>query len=149
MKFTLRFLRIATTVLVFASLAACSRKNLPPTMYMSWTVDGTNMKAESHTAAPIGNVIIASGTAKETPTGIYLTLPKSVGTYPAPPSTSVDAATYRVSNSDGTTQDYKSTSGTIVVTSITDKTIVGTFTFTGSDGTVSKNVTNGKFSLNF
>jgi hypothetical protein len=149
MKLVLPFLCAAITVLGIVSLAACSKKNsLPPNMYMSWTVDGTNMKAESHTAAPIGNVIICSGTAKETPNGIYLTLPKNVGTYPLT-STSNRDAIYVVGNSNGTSQDYNGTSGTVVVTSVTDKTITGTFTFTGSDGTTSKTVTNGKFSLNF
>jgi len=158
MRFTLRLLRVATIVLVFASLAACSKKkdDPEPGMYTSWTVDGRNETATGFTAALIGTDVIASGTYRtapnDNPTGIYLAIPNAVGTYPLT-SSSYQVISYIVPNGPDLSRRYDGTSGSVVVTSVVKKgtstTIVGTFSFTGSDGTTSKTVTNGKFSFTF
>jgi hypothetical protein len=76
--------------------------------------------------------------------GVFLDMPKTIGTYTLS-STSAATASYAVTPTQGGTKFYESTSGSIVVSTVTATAISGTFTFTGtlSDGTATKTLTNG------
>lgn len=152
MSFQLRSLRTAATVLAFASLAACSSKKddatPAPTQGMSWTVDGSNVTASSAVGVASGTEVTVAGATGNTG-GVFLDVPKTVGTYTIS-STSAAGANYVVTPSSGGSQSYDATSGSIVVTSVSANNIVGTFTFTGAgSGSTSKTLTNGKFNANF
>lgn len=156
MQFTLRSFRLAATVLAFTSLAACSKKeDATPTPTpaategMSWTVDNNNVNADAATAQVSGSEVIVTG-AKGSTGGIFLQVPKTVGTYTLS-STSAASANYIVTPAQGSSQFYDATSGSIVVSTVTATAITGTFTFTGtlSGSTTTKVLTNGKFNVKF
>ena len=154
MMLTLRTFRTAATVLAFSALAACSKKEeptptpAPVTQGMSWTVDGANVTATSAVGHSIaGHTIMGVTGVTGSTDGMYLYVPKTVGTYPLT-STSGAGASLLVSSS-GSTRSFESTSGSMVVTGVTANNVVGTFTFTGSSGTATKTVTNGKFNANY
>ncbi|MBD2766617.1 hypothetical protein IC235_01765 [Hymenobacter sp. BT664] len=155
MSFSLHSLRVATTVLAFASLSACSKKKddpapapAAPATGVSWTIDGSNVTAAGVLARSVGTgVIITASTTSNT--SVILGVARRVGTYalPDPTGTGDQAALY--STGPAANQTYNATAGTITVTSVTATNIVGTFTFTGSNGTASKTVSNGQFNVNF
>jgi len=154
MQFTLRSFRLAATVLAFTSLAACSKKeDATPTPTategMSWTVDNNNVTTKTATAQVSGSEVTLTGATGSTG-GIFLDVPKTVGTYTLS-STSAASASYIVTPAQGSSQFYEATSGSIVVSTITATAITGTFTFTGalSGGTGTKTLTNGKFNIKF
>ena len=154
MQFTLRSFRLAATVLAFTSLAACSKKeDATPTPTategMSWTVDNNNVTTKTATAQVSGSEVTLTGATGSTG-GIFLDVPKTVGTYTLS-STSTASASYVVTPAQGSSQFYEATSGSIVVSTITATAITGTFTFTGalSGGTGTKTLTNGKFNIKF
>jgi len=154
MQFTLRSFRLAATVLAFTSLAACSKKeDATPTPTategMSWTVDNNNVTTKTATAQVSGSEVTLTGATGSTG-GIFLDVPKTVGTYTLS-STSTASASYIVTPAQGSSQFYEATSGSIVVSTITATAITGTFTFTGalSGGTGTKTLTNGKFNIKF
>lgn len=151
---TLRTFRTAATVLAFSALAACSKKEeptptpTPVTQGMSWTVDGANVTATSALGqAFAGSTTLVVAGATGNTGGVFLDVPKTVGTYPL--TSTSDAGASLLVNGSGSTQSFDSTSGTMVVTSVTANNVVGTFTFTGSNGTATKTVTNGKFNANY
>jgi hypothetical protein len=151
MQFTLRSFQLAATVLAFTSLTACSKKDdATPTPAategMSWTLDGSTVTASAVSQTTGTDVTIAGSTGSTG--GIFLDMPKTVGTYPLS-STSAASASYVLTPTQGSSQFYDATSGSIVVSTVTATAITGTFTFTGtlSDGTTSKTLTNGKFNV--
>ena len=151
---TLRTFRTAATVLAFSALAACSKKEeptptpAPVTQGMSWTVDGANVTATSALGQALaGSTTLLVAGATGNTGGVFLDVPKTVGTYPL--TSTSDAGASLLVNGSGSTQSFDSTSGTLVVTSVTANNVVGTFTFTGSNGTATKTVTNGKFNANY
>jgi hypothetical protein len=153
MQLTLRSVRLAATVLAFTALAACSKKeDATPTPTpaaaegMSWTVDGSSVTATA-VAQTTGTDVTLAGSTGSTG-GIFLDMPKTVGTYPLS-SSSTASASYVVTPTQGGSQFYDATSGSIVVSTVTATAITGTFTFTGalSDGTKTKTLTNGKFNV--
>ena len=155
MLFNIPSLRLAATVLAFASLSACSKKkdDAPaPTNPegMSWTVDGGNVTAATAVSQTSGSDITLAGGTGTTgaSSGIFLEVPKTAGTYTLS-STSNSSASYQVTPASGSTQSYEATTGTIVVSGITATNITGTYTFTGTDvnGTTSKTISNGKFNV--
>lgn len=157
MQFTLRSFRLAATVLAFTSLAACSKKDdASPTPTategMSWTVDNTNVTAATAVAQVSGSDVTLIGGTGSTgaTTGIFLDVPKTVGTYTLS-STSAASVSYVVTPAQGSSQFYDATSGSIVVSTVSATAITGTFTFTGtlSGGTGTKTLTNGKFNVKF
>jgi hypothetical protein len=154
MMFFFRSLRAATTVMALATLAACSKKDdATPTPAanpegMSWTVDGNNVTATTAVSqASTGNLVTLAGATSSTG-GVFLDVPKAVGTYPVT-STSDASASYVVTPSTGSSQFYDATTGTIVVSAVSATSISGTFTFTGagSSGSTTKTLTNGKFNV--
>lgn len=154
MQFTLRSFRLAATVLAFASLAACSKKeDATPTPTategMSWTVDNNNITANTAVAQVSGSEVMLSAATGSTG-GIFLDMPKTVGTYTLS-STSAASASYVVTPAQGSSQFYDATSGSIVVSTVSATAITGTFTFTGtlSGSTTTKTLTNGKFNVKF
>jgi hypothetical protein len=155
MEFTLRSLRVATTVLAFTSLAACSKKKddpAPPvpTKGMSWTINGSSVVAISTEKMISGTDIEIDGAtgSAAAATVIKLSFPNKVGTYNLT-SSSDATALYAVGNS--TSGDlYGSTAGKITVTIATATNIVGEFNFTGSDfngAKPDKVISNGKFDI--
>jgi hypothetical protein len=152
MQFNLCSFRLAATVLAFASLAACSKKDdATPTPTategMSWTIDGSNVTASSAVSQTMGTDVTLAGATNATG-GVFLDMPKTVGTYTLSSSSAANAS-YAVTPTQGSTKFYESTSGSIVVSTVTATAISGTFTFTGtlSDGTATKTLTNGKFNV--
>lgn len=150
MTFRLRHLRTYATLLALTSLAACSSKNDPTPSDpagMSWTVDGNSVTATSAVTQAMGTTVTVAGATGDTG-GVFLDVPKTTGTY-ALSSTSNESATYIITPSQGASQVYESTSGSIVVSSVSATNISGTFTFTGtlSGGTAAKMLTNGKFNV--
>jgi hypothetical protein len=148
MQLALRSVRLAATVLAFTALAACSKKEdaTPTPAGMSWTVDGNSVTATA-VAQTTGTDVTLAGSTGSTG-GIFLDMPKTVGTYPLS-SSSTASASYVVTPTQGGSQFYDATSGSIVVSTVTATAITGTFTFTGalSDGTKTKTLTNGKFNV--
>lgn len=150
MAFRLRYFRAAATLLALTSLAACSKKDdaTPDPAGMSWTVDGSNVTASSAVAHTSGaNTVTLAGATSDTG-GLFLDVPKTAGTYKLS-STSNESATYIVTPSQGSSQVYDATSGSIIVSSVSATNISGTFTFTGtlSGGTATKTLTNGRFNV--
>jgi hypothetical protein len=152
MQLTLRSFRLAATVLAFTSLAACSKKDdATPTPAategMSWTLDSSTVTASTAVSQTTGTEVMLAGSTGSTG-GIFLNMPKTVGTYPLS-STSAASASYVLTPTQGSSQFYDATSGSIVVSTVTATAITGTFTFTGtpSDGTTTKTLTNGKFNV--
>jgi hypothetical protein len=152
MQVSLRYFRVATTILAFAALAACSKKeDATPTPTategMSWTLDGSNVTAASAIAQTSGTEVILAGATGSTG-GVFLTVPKTVGTYSLA-STSAASANYALTPTQGSSQFYEATTGSIVVSTVTATAISGTFTFSGtlSGGTATKTLTNGKFNV--
>ncbi|RZL16126.1 MAG: hypothetical protein EOO62_02175 [Hymenobacter sp.] len=152
MQFYLRSFRLAATVLAFTSLAACSKKDdATPTPTategMSWTIDGSNVTATTAVAQSSGTDVTLAGSTGSTG-GVFLDMPKTAGTYTLS-STSAASASYVVTPSQGSSQFYDATSGSIVVSTVTATAISGTFTFTGklSGSTATKTLTNGKFNV--
>jgi hypothetical protein len=143
---------MAATVLAFTSLAACSKKDdatPTPTVTegISWTLDGKTISGAPAVAQPIGTEVMLAGSTNSTD-GVFLTVPKTVGTYPLT-SSSAATASYVVTPPQGSSQFYESTAGSIVVSTVTAMAISGTFTFTGTlaDGTATKTLTNGNFNV--
>ena len=150
MMLSFRSFRIAATVLAFTSLAACSKdKDETPAPAdakgMSWTVDGSNVTALSTQSTAAGTDVLLGGATATG--GIFLSLPKTAGTYAL--SSTSDASAIYVVSSGQSSQTYDSTSGSIVVSSVSATNITGTFTFTGTlmGGTATKTLTNGKFNV--
>jgi hypothetical protein len=153
--------RAAAAVLAFAAVTSCSdKKKEDPqpavTQGMSWTMDGANVTASASTGQVLGNEVFVSGTTGSgtTANSLILTMPKAVGTH-AITATSDTGATYQMGTSGSASSTYEATTGSIVVTTYTPSTtagasnIVGTFTFTGSNGSATKTLTNGKFNVKF
>lgn len=152
MQVYLRSLRFATTILAFTALAACSKKDdATPTPTategMSWTLDGNNVTASTAIAQTSGSDVTLAGATGSTG-GVFLDVPKTVGTYTLT-STSTASASYVATPTQGSSQFYEATTGSIVVSTVTATAITGTFTFTGtlSSGTATKTLTNGKFNV--
>lgn len=152
MQFTLRSFQLAATVIAFTSLAACSKKDdATPTPTategMSWTVDGNNITTATAVSQTTGTDVTLAGSTGSTG-GVFLDMPKTVGTYTLS-STSTASASYVVTPTQGSSQFYDATSGSIVVSTVTATAISGTFTFTGklSGSTATKTLTNGKFNV--
>jgi hypothetical protein len=152
MQFSLRSFRVATTLLAFTALAACSKKDdatpTPTTTEgMSWTLDGNNVTASTAIAQTSSSDVTLAGATGSTG-GVFLDVPKTVGTYTLT-STSTASASYVLTPTQGSSQFYEATTGSIVVSTVTATAISGTFTFTGtlSGGTATKTLTNGKFNV--
>jgi flagellar hook assembly protein FlgD len=153
--------RAAVAVLFFTAFTACSddKKEDPKpaeTQGMSWTVDAANATASTSTAQAVGTELYVSGTTGTGSTGstLLLSMPKAVGTY-AITATSDAGALYQLGTSGSAASTYEASTGSIVVTTYTPSTtpgasnIAGTFTFTASNGSASKTLTNGKFNVKF
>ncbi|WP_210517652.1 DUF6252 family protein [Hymenobacter terricola] len=153
MMFSFRSLRVATTVMALATLAACSKKDdatpapAPNPEGMSWTVDGNNVTATTAVSQAASGTLVTLAGATSSTGGVFLDVPKVVGTYPVT-STSDASASYVVTPSTGSSQFYDATTGTIVVSAVSATSISGTFTFTGAGtGAATKTLTNGKFNV--
>lgn len=149
MLFRFLSLRVASTVLVLTTLAACTKKEevTPPpaaTQGMSWTFDGTNATATYINAQISGSNVAISGTVG-TNTNMLVYAPKVVGTYPLNGSNNATA----VYTTNSPSHSYNATAGTIVISSISATNVTGTFSFTGTESGVNKAITNGKFDVNF
>ncbi|GAB2875628.1 DUF6252 domain-containing protein [Hymenobacter ruber] len=155
MMFSFRSLRAATTVMALATLASCSKKSddtpapaAANTEGMSWTVDGANVTAAVALSQTLGSTFAVSGTTSASGAGTSVTLfiPKTAGTYTLAPN-GTNTALYAVTPASGNSAIYDATTGTIVVSSVTATNISGTFTFTGSTGSATKAISNGKFNV--
>ena len=145
--------RAAATVLALVFMAACSSRkdDVTPTPNMSWTVDGTNEKANIITHSTGGNTLFLNGYAGDTATSYHyvsIWLPKTVavGTYSL--ATNAAGAYSTIANRTGTT--YIGRTGSITVTSLTATNIEGTFAFAEtpiSPQSVIKTITNGTFNV--
>jgi hypothetical protein len=153
-----------TGLLLLAILGACAgskKEDVAPTVPpgLSWTVDGRAVSTTSYQLQTSSNTYDLSGTLNQgsnTSSRVFLAIPKSVGTHTFGPnspalgiySTSgANVAVYYagVTASGGTVTG----AGTIVVTSLTSNSLVGTYTFTGIDASsgLSKSVSNGTFNV--
>ncbi|WP_310392321.1 DUF6252 family protein [Hymenobacter sp.] len=146
-----RYFRTLAALAAITSLGACSKDDPKPNptdaVGMSWTVDGTNVTANTAVAQASGNDVIIGGATSATG-GVFLEVPKTAGTYTLT-SMSAQSASYVVTPTQGASKIYDSTSGSIVVSSVSATNIIGTFTFTGTEsgGTATKTLTNGKFNV--
>ncbi|OUJ74251.1 hypothetical protein [Hymenobacter crusticola] len=142
-------MRAAASLLVLTSLIACSKKDAEPEYVgTSWTADGKETKIPGGSTQVNASTIdlsinqagVGNGPVSD---GLYLVIPKSVGTYDLATSRNGAQASY------ASDKLYTATSGTITVTTLTATTLKGTFTFTGTDKfstpSTTKTITNGKF----
>ncbi len=152
MLISTRSFRAATFVLALAALpAACASKKddpAPPVFQsMSWTVDYAPSTALSTQVQLSGNYVTISGVGSVGTSSLLLYVPNAVGTYTLD-NTNFSYARYSASAS--STQVFHSTSGTIIVSSISAINVTGTFAFKCVNYTGdSRDVTKGSFSLNF
>jgi hypothetical protein len=143
-------LRVAASLLVLTSLIACSKKDAEPEYFgTSWTADGQETKTGGNTQVNAADIYISvnqAGVGSTTTPGLYLIIPKRVGTYDLAVSSNGAQASYTTDK-----QLYISTSGTITVTTLTATALKGTFNFTGTEKfstpSTTKTITNGKFNL--
>ena len=137
-------------MLALTTAMACSKKDDPlPSPGMTWSVDGSNITAVDYNGQKSGTDIIISGSTSTSNSGndVYLKMPRRTGTYNLSPSTT-DVAAFYFENG---TIEYTGLSGSIVVSTVTSDNIKGTFSFNGArtNSSSTKNVTNGKFNINF
>ncbi|WP_324677561.1 hypothetical protein [Hymenobacter sp. GOD-10R] len=145
-----RTLRITASLLVLTSFVACSKKDAEPEYIgTSWTADGQETKTGGSTQVNTADIYLSinqAGVGSTITPGLYLIIPKRVGTYDLAVSSNGAQASYTSEN-----HLFTSTSGTITVTTLTATALKGTFTFTGTDKfstpSTTKTITNGKFNL--
>lgn len=135
MSFAARFCRALapTSLLLMTLLAGCARHDPAPAepQVLTWTVDGqamTTLSAQQIPHGPTGSTLEVNGAGAAAQGGYSVTLylPKRVGTYALTPT---NADVYAAYSGDGL---YRSTSGSITVSSLTATAIKGTFFFTGT-----------------
>ncbi|GAB3589698.1 hypothetical protein [Hymenobacter daeguensis] len=145
--------RLLCAAAIGLAFAACSSKkdDATPTADMSWTVDGTNERANIITHSVSGNNLFLDGYAGDTATSYHhvsIWLPKTavVGTYSLTTNAAGSYAT--IANRTGTV--YVGRTGSITVTSLTATNIKGTFSFAETPinpQSIIKTITNGTFNV--
>ena len=163
-SFSVRAAALACVVL----LGACSKKNDDPTPTttntgVSWTADNTNYTSTVTNVSVQGTDMYVTGVSGATGSvnnAISLLVPAATGTYNivGAPANANYAMSYNTNSSTTSSITYAASSllskgsGTVTVTTYSATEVAGTFTFTGdnvtgSSGTTTKAVTNGKFSI--
>lgn len=130
-------------------MPAQSKDAEPEYVGTSWTADGKETKTGGSTQVNASDIYLSvnqAGVGSTLTDGLYLVIPKRVGTYDLAMSSNSAQASYATDK-----QLFLATSGTIMVTTLTATALKGTFTFTGTDKlstpSTTKNITNGKFNL--
>ena len=161
----LPLIRRLVTLLLLASLFACSKKVeapvVPPTpLGMKWSLDGVGVEATNVYTRVSGTFPSASLEGYDALTGstlrFSLPLPFATGTYEIvhgiPTASQTDAVYDERATGTGLGPHYLGRTGTLVVTRVTNSTVEGTFTLTAECAVVSciqgstKSITNGSFS---
>lgn len=151
--------RVAVAALAITTIASCSKdKTTDPTPTpaagMGWTMDGGSVTATAASATTLGTDLAILGLtgSASAGNGILLSIPPRTGTF------AIDATANSVAGAlftPPTGNTLSATTGSIVVTTYSPSTtagasnVVGTFTFTASDGTITKTFTNGKFNVKY
>jgi hypothetical protein len=162
MKPRIFFLSVQLLALAFLLLVgACSKKDedsKPAATSFSWTADNTNYTATTATATVQGTTMSldATATSSSNSNGITISVPAMAGTYTTMgASSTVNYSMFYFINAGNASVLYMASnggnigSGTVTVTTFSATDIVGTFSFTGStlSSGLTKDVTNGKFSI--
>lgn len=147
MKFRVPF-RTVAAVATLAFLGACTKDEEPLPMGMTWSVDGSSQSADLANARSSGGVVSIGGFPNRNSSyerSVLLQVPQKTGTFDLT-GTEVDAAYF----SNSSNNIYSAVSGTIKVTKYSSSNIAGTFSFRGENaGGSSRNVTDGKFNINY
>jgi hypothetical protein len=145
----------SAALLVLAGLAACSSKNedAAPANTMSWTIDGSAETAAGIQISSNNTAVKADGPTGSGSTAAVMSLiiPKKAGTYDLASGVSGATAVYVVGAS-GASTGYLARTGTITVNSLSNTSLEGTFSFTGTDlsgRNAPKAIGNGKFTVTF
>lgn len=130
-------------LLLLLALSACSKKEDSPPVQplgdsMNWTVDGAAVKTTEVNiffSGSIGTLTRATITGINASDGtdvrLELPIPYTVGTYTLVPGGGQASAVYHgQKDSQGARPTYAGHSGTIIISSVANSTIVGTFAFT-------------------
>ena len=160
----LPIIRRLVTLLLLASLFACSKKVeapvVPPTpLGMKWLLDGVRVEATNVYTRFSGTFPSASiegyDALKGSTLRFSLPLPFATGTYKIVPGSSTTGQTNAVYDERAIGArlgpHYLGRAGTLVVTRVTNSTVEGTFTLTADCALVSciqgstKSITNGSF----
>ncbi|MCC2546049.1 DUF6252 family protein [Hymenobacter sp. BT175] len=145
--------RALTSIFLLAALTlglgACGDDEPEPTS-MTWTVDGTPVQATSVTAQfqPASGLVAVTGTSA-TGSKLQIIFPRVVGVQPISSTGQAsgiynDGTNYAANNNQG--------SGGIIVNSVTDNSVRGTFSFTAPPTQTSgpeKVISNGSFQASF
>lgn len=142
--------RLILSVFAVFVLFACSSdddggSNNGGDIFITFKVNGTTYTMEPYTAASLQVEIGADQGMNDAYRAISLLMPTDFATGSHPITDSWEEGTYNASYSHGDVT-IDATSGTLVITSITNDFIQGTFNFTGEDenGTT-YNITEGSF----
>ena len=123
---------------------ACGKKNTPAPFnpIISLKFNGTAFSSSNFTVSSVPNTILINGQFIGQAT-VALSIPNAkVGSF----DVATSGATFHFANSPAAQDMYTATSGTIVVTSLTNTTIAGTFAVSVNNvGGVSANITDGQF----
>lgn len=141
--------RLAGVFLAAALCTAC-KKDAEDPKFMSWTLDGKNVTAAetnvSTSTTNSGNLAIAGLVTKGNAyPQMLLVVPKRTGNSD---NSNYTVSAYYLPNSSTV---YAVNSGNVTVTSYSTSNVAGTFRFTAEDtgSSDTKEVTNGKFNLNY
>lgn len=147
MKYFSSFTTPAAVMAVVLLFTACSKKSDPvptstPIWGMTWVMDGNAAKTTNVSTSAYYNTgsntsefvgLFAGVFSDNSGLTIVLPAPLTVGTYPVVRNTSyqtgVASVSYGMDTSSGIPARFVGTSGTVTVTRLTDKSVIGTFTF--------------------
>ena len=149
-----KFLSILLVV-VSASFIGCSSDDSSnggseEALFLKFTYNGQQFNLEPATITSLQKLIIGNEEVNNVQTGLSLWMPEnpSVGSYTITDETPSDANLSTLHNASLSIGDsmFEASTGTLVITQITDDYISGTFSFSGTDENgVSAAVTNGSF----
>ena len=141
-------------VLITSSFIACSSDSSSSSngdqLYVKFTVNGVNYDLEPETITSLQKLIAGSQDVDNIFTRLSLWMPVTltIGSHAITDDAPSDSNIATLHNADLWVGDdtYTATTGTLVVTELTNDIVKGTFTFTGDDGNgVMVTVTNGSF----